>query len=234
MFNEEYYLNLIRNQPVDYHGLVLRAPSLREICDIGLQRFDELILPFAITKDCFKDPIDSILCGGILRDIKLLGSFVSYLDLATHFARCAPFPDRVELTFEKNEKFTIDDSNFDDICDIVLKMNGKSKIEVEKRPNTTNDRVLDIWNKLSEGRRRHAEKNRVHLYDMLNVCEFGGEYHISMDELDTWSLWKIASCYKARCGWKSYNDALDIALVSGDSKHITGENHWHKQFMIRE
>lgn len=234
MFDDSYYLNLIRNQPINYNGLVLGVVSLRQICEFGIEKFDELIFPFALTQDCFIKPVDSILRNGIIANIQMLNKFLGYMDLATHFSRCAPFPDRIEFTFEDGSQFTIDDTNFDDICDIVLKMNGKSKIVIEKKPQTTSERKLDIWKKLSEGRKKFAEKNKVHLYDMLNVCEFGGEYHIPISEIDSWSLWKIGSCYKSRVGWKSYNDALDIALVSGDSKHITGDNHWHKQLMIRE
>jgi hypothetical protein len=68
----------------------------------------------------------------------------------------------------------------------------------------------------------------------LNVCEYCGDYRIPIEELKTWSLWRIMNCYKTRLNIKSYDDNLQIALVSGDSKSISGENHWYHQLMIRE
>lgn len=234
MFNSEYYLNLIRNQPIDYNGLKIGVISLKQICEYGIEKFDDLMLPFALSPSCFKTPIESILCQCILMDLDLLHKFTELLSIAVHFKVCRPTPTHIDMTFEDGSEFRIDDSNFDDICDIILKMNAKSKIRIEKEPQTKSARKKDIWKKLVEGRKKFEERNKVHLYDMLNVCEFGGDYHIPISEMDTWSLWKIGRCYQSRVGWKSYSDALDIALVSGDSKNITGEHHWHKQLMVRE
>lgn len=233
MFDEKYYLSLIRNQPINYNGLILHVIPLKVIGDYGLDRYDELIFPFAVTPSCFKTPVASILRDVILKDLRLLTSFNEMLQMTTHWTLCKPTPEYIDLTLPTGGVFRIDDSNFDDICDIILKMNAKSKINVIKEPEHKG-RKKDIWKKLTEGRKRFEERNRVHLYDMLNVCEFGGEYHIPMSEIDEWSLWKISSCYGTRIGWKSYNDALDIALVTGESKNISGDNHWLKKFMIRE
>lgn len=234
MFRNEYYLNLIRNQSINYEGLVLDIIPLKKVCELGLDHFDHIITPFALTNSCFQTPVESIFKQAILTTPDLLTSLIEYLQIATHFTICRPFTDHIDLLFGDGRSFRIDDSNFEDICDIILKMNGKAKIVIEKQPNTKSTRKLEIWKKLSEGRKKFEEKNKVHLYDMLNVCEFGGEFHIPISEMDNWSLWKIGSCYSSRVGWKSYNDALDIALVSGDSKNITGDHHWHKQLMLRD
>lgn len=234
MFNSDYYLNLIRNKPIIYNGLQINIMSLSKICEYGAERYEDLMLPFALTPACFKTPVQSILRDGILTDIKLFNAFVEMLSLTTGYSLCRPTAEYVDLFFEHGADFRIDDSNFDDICDIILKMNAKSKIEVTKRPETKSARINDIYDKIEAGRKRFAEKNKVNLWDMLNICEFAGDYHIPMSEIEEWSLWKISNCYKARLGWKSYDEAFDIAMVSGETKNITGENHWFKQLMIRE
>ena len=139
-----------------------------------------------------------------------------------------------EIVNKTENEFTIDCSNFDDICNIVLKINANKKAIVEKAPTNMSAKQRDIWEKLQEGRQKDAKKNEVHIYDILNICEFGGEYHLPIETISDWSLWRIMNCYKARIGWKSYEDNLQIALVSGDGKSISGENHWHQQLMIRE
>lgn len=139
-----------------------------------------------------------------------------------------------EITQPTERKFIIDSSNFDDISNIILKINANKKAVIEKPPANMSERQKDIWNKLQEGRQRDAKKNEVHIYDILNICEFGGTYHLPIETICNWSLWRIMNCYKARIGWKSYDDNLQIALVSGESKSISGENHWHQQLMIRE
>ena len=96
------------------------------------------------------------------------------------------------------------------------------------------DRQRDVWEKLQAGRKKENEKNAVHIYDILNICEFGGNYHIPIEEIEKWTLWKITNCYKARVNMKTYDDSLKICLVSGDGKSIADKNHWHSRLMVRD
>lgn len=155
--------------------------------------------------------------------------------LSKHDAENIEYIETQEEVINKTETiFVINSSNFDDISNLILKINSNKKAVVDKPPANMSERQKDVWSKLQEGRHRDAKKNEVHIYDILNICEFGGEYHLPIETICTWSLWRIMNCYKARIGWKSYDDNLQIALVSGDGKSISGENHWHQQLMIRE
>ena len=138
------------------------------------------------------------------------------------------------VKFNEKEPFVINNGNFEDICQIIMKMNGKDKIKVEKPPKNMSERQRDVWEKLQAGRKRENEKNTVHIYDMLNICEFGGNYHIPIEEIENWTLWKIMNCYKARVNMKTYDDSLHICLVSGDGKSISDKNHWHYKLMVRD
>ena len=237
---DDYNLELIRQKPINYNGLLFYPISFGYICDnIGLDVFDSLLIPFLITKDCLKmsdeelEQID-LFNDIIIKDQGMLSSVAIALQL---FCKCEDIYKRdneLLLNFNDKETFVINNGNFEDICQIIMKMNGKEKIKVEKPPKNMSERQRDVWEKLQAGRKRENEKNTVHIYDMLNVCEFGGNYHIPIEEIENWTLWKIMNCYKARVNMKTYDDSLHICLVSGDGKSISDKNHWHYKLMVRD
>ena len=237
---DDYNLELIRQKPINYNGLLFYPISFGYICDnIGLDIFDSLLIPFLITKDCLKmsdeelEQID-LFNDIIIKDQGMLSSVAIALQL---FCKCEDIYKRdneLLLNFNDKETFVINNGNFEDICQIIMKMNGKEKIKVEKPPKNMSERQRDVWEKLQAGRKRENEKNTVHIYDMLNVCEFGGNYHIPIEEIENWTLWKIMNCYKARVNMKTYDDSLHICLVSGDGKSISDKNHWHYKLMVRD
>ena len=237
---DDYNLELIRQKPINYNGLLFYPISFGYICDnIGLDIFDSLLIPFLITKDCLKmsdeelEQID-LFNDIILKDQGMLSSVAIALQL---FCKCEDIYKRdneLLLNFNDKETFVINNGNFEDICQIIMKMNGKEKIKVEKPPKNMSERQRDVWEKLQAGRKRENEKNTVHIYDILNICEFGGNYHIPIEEIENWTLWKIMNCYKARVNMKTYDDSLHICLVSGDGKSISDKNHWHYKLMVRD
>lgn len=237
---DDYNLQLIRQKPINYNGLLFYPISFGYICDnIGLDMFDNLLLPFLITKDCLKmsdEELENInlFDDVILNDKGMLTSLAFILQLFCKTKEISKLDNQILLKFEEKEHFVITKDNYEDICQIIMKMNGKSKIKVEKPPKNMSDRQRDVWEKLQAGRKRENEKNTVHIYDMLNICEFGGHYHIPIDEIEKWTLWKIMNCYKARVNLKTYDDSLKICLVSGDGKSISDKNHWHHKLMVRD
>lgn len=298
IFNEKYYIDLVMQDSINYNGLIINQPSFKEIKKYGLDLYNQLILVYSLTLDCFdnlpkdKDNInifeDIILNDNHLlhclseslyfltkaeeivlyqtdksiqlkftdTEYKTIENEVEHLvdnkeipSLKTFIKKCLYFivgkeyktPKKViketvseDIEIKTERFFKIDSNNFDDISDIILKINASKKIVIEKPPANMSPRQRDVWEKLQEGRRNDARKNEVHIYDILNVCEYCGDCHIPIEEIKKWSLWRIMNCYKTRLNIKSYDDNLQIALVSGDSKSISGENHWHHQLMIRE
>ena len=298
---EKYYLNLKTQQPINYDGLIIYQPSFNEIMNYGVDLYNQIMLIYSLTLDCFyklpnKDNVN-LFEDLILNDEYLLNCLSESLYMLTKadeislyrkdkllelkfidinkelitkkvekvikeqvekkryhslfdwlfcianklFKKHEDIQSQVEYEEKSEEvvttterKFIVNSSNFDDISNIILKINANKKTVIKKPPENMSERQRDVWNKLQEGRNRDAEKNEIHIYDILNVCEFGGDYHIPIENICNWSLWRIMNCYKSRINWKSYDDNLQIALVSGDSKNISGENHWHYQLMIRE
>lgn len=245
VFDEKYYLDLITQDPINYNGLVIHQPSFEDIKKYGIENYNQVFLVYRLTLDCFdlsekdgKNLFEDIL----LNDKSLLSCLSESLYLLTNASVIYLAEDMKSLKLKFNSEsenqedqyFIIDANNFDDICDIILKINASQKIEIEKPPENMSPRQRDVWEKLQEGRRKDKEKNELRLYDVLNVCEFCGDYRIPIDELKKWSLWRIMNCYKIRIGIKSFDDNLQIALVNGDSKLISDKQHWYQQLMVRE
>lgn len=254
IFDEKYYTNLVTQKPIDYNGLTIYQPSFNDIIKLGLDHYNTIMQVYTLTLDCFDFP-DGVEPKNLFDDIiteneyftQCVGTSLSFLTKTTHVYFYAQNKSIV-LNFDGEDKeskqqktkdtapkneFIINSHNFDDICDIILKINSNNKIVVEKPSKNLSPKQLDVWKKLHDGRNRDDNKHKVNIYDVLNVCEFGGNYHIPIENICEWSLWRISNCYKARIDWKSYNDNLQIALVSGDSDAISGENHWLQKLTIR-
>ena len=237
----DYFLELKRQQPINYNGLIIYPITFGYICDnIGLPKFNTLFIPFVLTKECFDNKditIDSfnLFEDIILKDENLLISFVSIITL---FCKCSDIKlsnnNSLLLFFNNKESFVIDKNNFEDISEIIRKICGKEKIEIEVPPKNMTPRQKDVWEKLQIGRKKENKKNEVHIYDMLNICEYGGNYRIPQKDLDNMTLWNIKNCYKSIVDIKTYNDSLKICLVSGEGKNISGNNHWHQKLLIRD
>lgn len=237
---DNYYLQLITQKPINYNGLLFYPISFGYICDnIGLNAFDNLLFPFLITKDCLNIADDEfedidLFEDVVLKDKTMLSSIALILQLFCHSEEVSKLGNQIILKFKDKNNFVVTKNNFEDICQIIMKINGKQKIKIEKPPKNMSKRQRDVWEKLQIGRKKENEKNSVHIYDMINVCEFGGNYHIPIEEIEKWTLWKIMNCYKARVDIKTYDDSLKICLVSGDGKSISNKNHWHHKLMVRD
>lgn len=298
IFNEKYYIDLVTQEPINYNGLIIFQPSFKDIKEFGIDLYNQIMMLYSLTLDCFDNLPENkgdinIFNDIILNDKYLLSCLSESLYFLTKADSITLYQNSktIELKFidtkyktiekevqrlvdieeipsfkifikkcfcflfgkkykvpqemitekiceeieEKSERiFNINSCNFDDISDIILKINGNKKFEIEKPPANMSPRQRDIWEKLQAGRKRDAKKNEVHIYDILNICEYCGNYRIPIEEITSWSLWRIMNCYKNRLNIKSYDDNLQIALVSGDAKSISGNNHWHYQLMIRE
>ena len=237
----DYYTELIRMKPINCDGLIIYPVSFGEICDnVGLENFDKLLMPFLITKECLgvddEEKLDTIdlFENVIMNDRAMLHSVAIIFKIFCKAKDILRTQTEIILKFEGKDDFIVNKDNFEKISQVIGKINGKDKIKVEKPPKNMSDRQRDVWEKLQAGRKKENEKNAVHIYDILNICEFGGNYHIPIEEIEKWTLWKITNCYKARVNMKTYDDSLKICLVSGDGKSISDKNHWHSRLMVRD
>lgn len=196
-------------------------------------------MPFLMTKECLEGDAEKLNSLNLFEDVilkdKTLSQYVGIiLGLFCKAKDVVKIGSEIHIRFEDRELFIIDKNNFDDVCEVIMKINAKSKIEIEKPPKNMSARQRDIWEKLQKGRAKSKSENEIHIYDILNIIEYGGKYHLPIEEIEKWTLWKIMNCYKAIVNVKTYDDSLKICLVSGDGKSISDKNHWHSKLMVRE
>ncbi|KKQ13982.1 MAG: hypothetical protein US25_C0032G0015, partial [Candidatus Moranbacteria bacterium GW2011_GWE1_36_7] len=73
--------------------------------------------------------------------------------------------------------------NFDKFSELILKICGRERQKIEKSPIFENDRQRESWIKLQEGRKRNAKNNVVNIEDIINICEFGRDEYIPIEEI---------------------------------------------------
>lgn len=241
--NSDYYLDLVTMDVINYQGLKIYPISFKEIKEkLGYETLSKCFIPFCISKDyiesannCNLDDTFSVFEDIILKDDELLKNVAIVLNLFCKPEHIYVNDKCITLYSDENQScFILNKDNFDGLSEILLKLNGKSKLKFEKPPKNMSARQRDVWEKLQAGRKREEKKNEIHFHDILNVCEFAGQYRIPIEEIISWTIWKIMNCYSAKIGLKSYDDNLAIGLASQDLKAIQGNNHWLKKLMIRD
>lgn len=240
--DEKYYYDLINMDTIDYNGLKIYPIPFKEIKEeIGYDALMKCMIPFCLTKEyieitnnCKLDDNFNVFEDIILKDENSLKNTAIVLKLYCKPEHIYYSKTNITLTDENDKEiFVLTKDNYDDVAEILLVLNSKSKLKAEKPPANMSERQRDVWEKLQAGRLREKQKNEVHFYDILNTCEYLGYYRIPMEELFTWTIWKIMNCYSTKTGMKIYDDDLSISIESHDLKPIQGNNHWSKKLMIR-
>lgn len=225
MDNLNLYLKV--QKPIEFYDIcIIYQPSFDEILDYKIHNFEKLLLPFYITVESIEEQLNEEQ-KNILTNFDLVCSsqeFMYYLVASLEFF-C-----KSKIDFDENgisfDEFNgkLNKNNFDEYAEIILKICGRERPKIEKKV-FANERQKDIWEKLQEGRSRNEKRNELKLEDLLNVCEFGGKYHIPIEEITKWSLWRIINCYKTIMGISTYEDSFSIYLISGEKNLIEGK-HW--------
>lgn len=156
---QEYFLHLMRNHPIDYHGLVIQPVSMARIHDeIGAESFYHFLLPFRLTPSCIDGghPADqNIFTHTILKEGNLLYLLHECLKIfcpAEINSQVGITDDSFAIVRSEHDIFHLTAVHFDQIGEIILAAAGVEKMKVEKPKTGLSQRQLDIWNKIQEGR----------------------------------------------------------------------------------
>lgn len=195
-------------------------------------KFENLLFPFCITVDAIQDLTDEEKQG-----IKSFDILLSNPELAASLCQSLEFFCRNEIRFADGQIYVgdyrggLNRDNFDEFADVVLEMSGRKR-PVDESKKFKTEKAKAIWRKIKAGREREAQKNQLRLEDIINVCQYGGDYYISKDEIMNFTLWELMNCYKARLGVSNYKDTFAVYLVAGDKKLING-CHWTDLIKIK-
>lgn len=223
-------LNLVyleTQKPIKFNQMFIYQITLDEILEYGMEEYNMLLLPFLLDIDDLNIPEDILAQNISIFDILTLHNenLSMLLDSISFFCKT----DKIGFDEQKQIFYIgdgyIDKNNFEDFSKIILETNSKQKTQKEKPPKNMTARQKDIWDKLQEGRRRAMKKSQVDLFDLINVCQFGGDYYIPIDDISQWTLWNISRCYKTILGKSSFRELFDIYCVTGEEKLIKN-HHW--------
>lgn len=192
-----------------------------------MEKYNMLILPFLVDIDDL-----NIAEGNLSENINIFDILVFNKDNLSMLLDGISFfckTDKIIFDEQKGVLYIgdgyIDKNNFEDFSKIILESNSKQKVKKEKPPENMTEKQKEIWEKLQKGRQRALEKSQIDLADLINICQFGGDYYIPMRDISQWTLWNIARCYKTILGKSSYQDSFDIYCVTGEEKLIKNR-HW--------
>lgn len=119
----------------------------------------------------------------------------------------------------------IDRDNFDEVADMILKINYAKKIEIEPEPEFQNDRQRDIYNKIMEGRRRKAEKESQTLGEMIDVVQFGGKSFVSYKEIKDFTIQQLIHAYMTILSIDNFQINFGQYQAGADPQKLDLE-HW--------
>lgn len=214
-------------KPIKFNDISIYQITLNEILDYDMEKYNMLLLPFLVDIDDLDIPEEVQIQDINIFDILTVNNenLSMLLDSISFFCKTNEIAfDEQKQTFYIGNGY-IDKNNFADFSKIILESNSKQKVQKEKPPKNMTPRQKDIWDKLQEGRRRTMEKSQIDLSDLINVCQFGGDYYIPMDDILQWTLWNISRCYKTILGKSSFRELFDIYCVTGEEKLIKN-HHW--------
>jgi hypothetical protein len=214
-------------KPIKFNDILIYQITLDEILEYDMDKYNMLLLPLLIDVDDLDIPDEFINEDLNIFDILTANeaNLSMLLDTINMFCKA----DSIAFNEEKQILYIgdgyIDKNNFEDFAKIILESNSKQKTQRERPPKHMTDKQKDIWEKLQAGRKRAMEKSQVDLSDLINICQFGGDYYIPMDDILQWTLWNISRCYKTILGKSSFRELFDIYCVTGEEKLIKN-HHW--------
>ena len=220
-------LYLETQKQINFNNIIIYQIPLNDILDYNIDKYNMLMLPFLLDVDDFDIQDKDLIQGMNIFDILILDqtTLTMLLDSISFFCKSN------EIQFDEQKKILyigdgyIDRNNFAEFAEIILKMNAKQKIKKEKPPQNMSEKQKDIWAKLQQGRERAAAKSQVDLSDLINICQFGGNYYISMTEILQWTMYNISRCYKSILGKSNFQELFEIYCVTGENKLIENR-HW--------
>lgn len=217
------------NLPIHFHDICTIYPFT--VSD-AIHYFEkgtstEMFLPFLLTKDIINAPFRQYsLYQIVLSDSKLFQSFSETLRFLCRTENIKINPKTLDITIDNNPGY-LNSAAFDELSDIISTMVCMEKIhKTEKQiPKFETPEGYERWKKLQNQREKnHTADDEIHIYDIINCVQFGGNYYIPDEEILKWSYWKLIHASKTISLLKNYDFTCNAYLQCGDKALI--EKHW--------
>jgi hypothetical protein len=240
-------LKLLMGRPIEFnkeHGLYVRQPLINEIVDMGEDLFNKLVLPFTLTSEAVFNGQDNSeelsskysiydlfftqIEDGYILDNVFGGK--SALDVLKESLSYFLQTDNIQFLIYRKKivvnEFLIEKDEFFKLRSLIQGVANRKDAEFEKVPKNMTERQRGIWDKLQAGRRRKAEREAIHLQDLINFTSFGGDSYIPLREIDNMTYYQLSNAYNSVMGKDSYKMSMGYKLsykfdVKDEIKHWT-------------
>ena len=235
----DYKLELVLQEPIFYNGTNIYQPTISDIRQFGMDNFNELLLPYSLSMEMIEVNISEEeknqfkIFDIVFQDTNMFNILITSLMF---------FCKTENISINENDikinEFHLNRDNFEEFGDMILFINIRERPKPDLTPvfkaqkgTPEYEDAVNRWNNLQEGRRRKNKQHELSLCDMINICEFGGDYYIPIETIKNWTLWKLMTCYKSKLGMSNYKDSFSIYLISGE-KSLIEDKHWTQQIKI--
>jgi hypothetical protein len=225
---------------------VIHQPSIKDIMELGEDKYNELLLPFMVTTDILLQELledntknfDLLFCNNPNKINEFLfctKEGKSYLEILIDslfffFKKkivIVPFHQAIVI-----EDKLLDRDNFDKLADIILQINFKTRFKYEETPKFQNERQKDVWIKLQKGRQKKAEKEALSMADLGNIISHGGKSYIPYSEVLNMTVYQFYNSYKTITAIDNYNREYEKYLAGEDPRELGINNHWTQQIKL--
>ena len=240
-------LELLSPDPLDFNGLLIYKPTLKEIRELGYSQYNRAtsILTMSIL-DIAKFYEQQRIGGDVPSPLSFLISSaisnpINFLEVQLAFFTYLKRPVEISENFisvkdgTKDGDFILDENNFNDFQETLLLINKMDDVEEERVINSPNERLkqkfIKARLKLREAKRLQREKdaqkgNGITLPDIISsLCVYGIGYDIfNVWDLTIYQIYEIFEKVQAKDEYEHNYSAL---LAGADSKKIKLKN-WMK------
>lgn len=222
-------LNLVLQEPINFQGIKIYQPILHDIFEYGLDEYNKLLIPYSLSWDLMEfseEQRERIK----FYDLVISNEDIFHIFLESLLYFCKDETIQCVQNGIKVGEGIITRDNFDELSEIILKINAHEKPKIEKLPDNPRQREIEL--KMREAKAKLKNKSEFQLCDVINNVRYGGKYYISLDEIKQMTLWSLSNAFNAKIGLSNYDANFSIALVAGDKDNTLENNHWTKLLKV--
>jgi hypothetical protein len=231
-------MKLISGNPIPIENIgTLYQPKIKDIDDMGFEQYNKLLIPFLI-------PINELIQEEFIDTVKYFDMFfiklqdgtfflkegeMIYLDLLINSLKFY-FKEEIKLDLLEpkiliGKNGFIDRNNFDELMDIIHKINLIKKQDVFKKRKKLSQRQQEIHDKLAKHRAKNAKLKEMQFEDIINIVMYGGDSFIPYSLIEDMTYYQLSNAYNIITAKNNYRDFL---LYKTSEKYEIKEDveHW--------
>lgn len=232
---------LVLGMPISCGELgIIYQPTIEEL--VGYGDYISIFYPFMVSKKLFAEEISTSV---ELEDYDLLflinpdGSLMlngnknnSLLEDLVTSLKFLYRTDKVKLVFEEqrieiDETINITRNNYKMLCDIVLQMSQKERLEKEEELHFKSKRKKALHEKIERYRAETRRRNAILLGDMINTLLINTVRGFSYQEIKQMTMWQLYNNYSQIMSIDNHEQMMKYKV--SEKYNVEDEiKHWSK------